>query len=55
MINKQKTQNKYRKLCEWDNDTKQLLDEKTEEFRLSSNKVVELCLQRYLPEMRLWT
>ena len=45
---------KYRKLCEWDLDTKKLVDKKTAELRLSSNKVVELCLERYLPEMRMW-
>ena len=30
-------------------------EEKSAEFRLSQNKLTELCLQRYLPEMRMWT
>ena len=45
---------KYRKLCEWDLDTKKLVDKKTAVLRLSSNKVFELCLHRYFPEMRMW-
>ena len=51
---KNQNQNKYKKLCIWDLDTKRLVEEKTAEFRLPANKVVELCLQKYLPEMRMW-
>ena len=36
-------------------DTKRLIEEKSAELRLSQNKLTELCLQRYLPEMRMWT
>ena len=32
-------------------DTKKLVEEKTAEFQLPANKVVELCLQKYLPEI----
>ena len=31
-----------------------LIEEKSAELRLSQNKLTELCLQRYLPEMRMW-
>ena len=32
-----------------------MIEEKSAELRLSQNKLTELCLQRYLPEMRMWT
>ena len=55
MIEKQETEGKFRKLCEWNMDTKRLVEEKSQEFHISANKVTELCLQRYLPEMQMWS
>ena len=47
-------QNKVRNSLYFDQDTKRLIEEKSAELRLSQNKLTELCLQRYLPEMRMW-
>ena len=56
MIEKhQQHQNKVRNSLYFDQDTKRLIEEKSAELRLSQNKLTELCLQRYLPEMRMWT
>ena len=55
MIDKhQHHQNKVRNSLYFDQDTKRLIEEKSAELRLSQNKLTELCLQRYLPEMRMW-
>ena len=53
--NHQNHQNKVRNSLYFDQDTKRLIEEKSAEFRLSQNKLTELCLQRYLPEMQMWT
>ena len=55
MIEKhQHHQNKVRNSLYFDQDTKRLIEEKSAELRLSQNKLTELCLQRHLPEMRMW-
>ena len=55
MIEKhQHHQNKVRNSLYFDQDTKRLIEEKSAELRLSQNKLTELCLERYLPEMRMW-
>ena len=55
MIEKhQHHQNKVRNSLYFDQDTKRLIEEKSAELRLSQNKLTELCLQRYLPEMKMW-
>ena len=33
--------------------TKKLLEKKSEELQVSQNKLTEICLQKYLPKMRL--
>ena len=48
-------QNKVRNSLYFDQETKRLIEEKSAELRLSQNKLTELCLQRYLPEMQMWT
>ena len=56
MIEKhQHHQNKVRNSLYFDQDTKRLIEEKSAELRLSQNKLTELCLQRYLPEMIMWS
>ena len=55
MISKKETQDKVRNSVYWGTDTKLLVEKKSQELQLSQNKLTELCLQRYLPEMRLWS
>ena len=55
MISKKETQEKVKNSVYWDKDTKLMLEEKSQETHISQNKLTELCLQRYLPEMRLWS
>ena len=55
MISKKVTQDKVRNSVYWGTDTKLLVERKSQELQLSQNKLTELCLQRYLPEMRLWS
>ena len=52
MISKKKTQAKVRNSVYWGTDTKLLVEQKSEELQLSQNRLTEICLQRYLPEMQ---
>ena len=55
MISKKETQEKVKNSVYWNKDTKLMLEKKSQETHISQNKLTELCLQRYLPEMRLWS
>ena len=52
MISKKETQEKVRNSVYWGTDTKLLVEKKSEELQLSQNRLTEICLQRYLPEMQ---
>ena len=52
MISKKETQEKVRNSVYWAPDTKLLVQRKSEELQLSQNRLTEICLQRYLPEMQ---
>ena len=52
MISKKETQEKVRNSFYWGTDTKLLVEQKSEELQLSQNRLTEICLQRYLPEMQ---
>ena len=52
MISKKETQDKVRNSVYWGTDTKLLVEQKSEELQLSQNRLTEICLQRYLPEMQ---
>ena len=52
MIIKKETQEKVRNLVYWEPDTKLLVQRKSEELQISQNRLTEICLQRYLPEMQ---
>ena len=52
MISKKETQEKVRNSVYWKPDTKLLVQRKSEELKLSQNRLTEICLQRYLPEMQ---
>ena len=52
MISKKETQEKVRNSVYWEPDTKLLVQRKSEELPLSQNRLTEICLQRYLPEMQ---
>ena len=53
MINNQKQRQlkTFRNTVYFTEDTKRMVEEKSAELQLSQNKLTELCLQRYLPEM----
>ena len=52
MISKKETQEKVRNSVYWGPDTKLLVQKKSEELQLSQNRLTEICLQRYLPQMQ---
>ena len=52
MISKKETQEKVSNSVYWEPDTKLLVQRKYEELQLSQNRLTEICLQRYLPEMQ---
>ena len=52
MISKKETQEKVRNSVYWEPDTKLLVQRESEELQLSQNRLTEICLQRYLPEMQ---
>ncbi len=52
MISKKETQEKVRNSVYWEPDTKLLVQRKSEELQRSQNRLTEICLQRYLPEMQ---
>ena len=52
MISKKESQDKVRNSVYWGTDTKLLVQRKSEELQLSQNRLTEICLQRYLPEMQ---
>ena len=52
MISKKETQDKVRNSVYWGTDTKLLVEQKSEELQLSQNRLTEICLQSYLPEMQ---
>ena len=52
MISKKETQEKVRNSVYWEPDTKLLVQRKSEELQLSKNRLTEIWLQRYLPEMQ---
>ncbi len=51
MLEKQEHQKKLRNSVYYNEDTKRMIEQKSAELQLSQNKLTELCLQRYLPEM----
>ena len=51
MLEKQEPQRKLRNSVYYNEDTKRMIEQKSAELQLSQNKLTELCLQRYLPEM----
>ena len=51
MIEKQEPKRKLRNSVYYNEDTKRMIEQKSAELQLSQNKLTELCLQRYLPEM----
>ena len=52
MISKKETQDKVRNSVYWGTDTKLLVEQKSQELQLSQNRLTEICLQKYLPEMQ---
>jgi hypothetical protein len=52
MINNQEVK-RIHKSTYYKVETDTLIGKKSQEFELPRNKVTELCLQRYLPEMKL--
>ena len=52
MISKKETQEKVRNSVYWEPDTNLLVQRKSEELQLSQNRLTEICLQRYIPEMQ---
>jgi len=52
MISKKETQEKVRNSVYWGTDTKLLVEKKSQELQLSQNKITEICLQRYLPQLQ---
>ena len=52
MISKKETQEKVRNSVYWGTDTKLLVEQKSEELQLSQNRLTEICLQTFLPEMQ---
>ena len=52
MISKKVIQEKVKNSVYWDKDTKLLVEQKSQELQLSQNRLTEICLQRYLPEMQ---
>ena len=52
MISKKETQEKVRNSVYWAPDTKLLVQSKSKELQLSQNRLTEICLQRYLPQMQ---
>ena len=53
MIKNNQIPNRVRHSVYWYPETKKLLEKKSEELQVSQNKLTELCLQKYLPKMRL--
>ena len=51
MLEKEELQKKLRNSVYYNEDTKRMIERKSAELQLSQNKLTELCLQRYLPEM----
>ena len=51
MIEKQEPQKKLRNSVYYNEKSKRMIEQKSTELQLSQNKLTELCLQRYLPEM----
>ena len=53
MIENQEPKTHIRKSTYYKVETDNLISKKAQEFELPRNKITELCLQRYLPEMKL--
>ena len=53
MIKNKQIPNRVRHSVYWYPETKKLLEKKSEELQVSQNKLTEICLQKYLPKMRL--
>ena len=53
MINNQKQRQlkTFRNTVYFTEDTKRMVEQKSAELQLSQNKLTELCLQKYLPQM----
>ena len=51
MIENQEPQKKLRNSVYYNEDNKKIIERKSAELQISQNKLTELCLQRYLPEM----
>ena len=50
---KHEPQRKLRNSVYYNQHTTRMIELNSEELQLSQNKITELCLQRYLPEMSL--
>ena len=53
MINNQKQRQlkTFRNTVYFTEDTKRMVEQKSAELQLSQNRLTELCLQKYLPQM----
>ena len=53
MIRTKQGHERVRHSVYWKPETKELLERKSEELNMSQNYLTEICLQKYLPKMRL--
>ena len=53
MIRTKQGHERVRHSVYWKPKTKELLERKSEELNMSQNYLTEICLQKYLPKMRL--
>ena len=53
MIRTKQGHERVRHSVYWKPETKELLERKSEELQMSMNHLTEVCLQKYLPEMRM--
>ena len=51
MIRTKQGQERVRHSVYWKPETKELLERKSEELKMSQNYLTEMCLQKHLPEM----
>ena len=51
MIKNQRQLKTHRNTVYFTEDTKRMVEQKSEELQLSQNRLTELCLQKYLPQM----
>ena len=53
MIENQEPKTHVRKSTYYKVETDNLIADKSQEFQLPRNKITELCIQKFLPEMKL--